>query len=210
MSSIPGQNPAQPAVQYDRDEEEYEGPRQILPNAEDIPDGIYHGQIILAMETTTLKKADRIIRYQMRIINGPAPAGFVFEFVRGIETVEDLRWAGGSLKPLDFDTQNWLVANGRPFRSELRKAMPKLQGMYVCFVKKTNDKNYANIDFSSRLPGPPPRDPAMSVARQTHAPAPRAPAQAPADAPNGPAPSRWPAAKKQSPGTLLSDDEIPF
>lgn len=187
-------------------------PEVQLPGPDTLANGHYDFQLSVAWLDVTPKENRDIVRMQLRVVNGPAPAGYVLERGKLVDTQNNLNYLLGDLKILGLDVDAWVKALGRPVSKELPLGLAKLRGVYFRALKWEDKNGYHNISINSRLAGEPKPNPAMGAAM---APAVNGPAKQPAAAPAVPAP-RGPAAaapaRQTAPPAKEEYDEssIPF
>ena len=132
-----------------------------------LPDGTYGFEIVEADLSRTAQTQELILRLSLKVITDNRPAMAIHG--RAIDTIVDRAYLfrsseavallGGDLMTLGFDSQDWTVANGRPFSKELPRVIPRLHGLRFRGQKKTkqNLKNpeqpYHNLTILARLPG---------------------------------------------------------
>ncbi len=188
-------------------------PEVQLPGPDSLANGHYDFQLLQAWLDVTPKDNRDIVRMRLRVVNGPAPAGYILERGKLVDTQNSLNYLLGDLRTLGLDSDKWVKANGRPVSRELPLGLAKLAGVYFHAVKSEDKNGYHNLNINARLLGEPKPNPAMATQA-----VPTAFIRQPAAAPNGPAPSRFPPAPQQqpvgqnSPAPAQGDDDnsIPF
>lgn len=125
----------------------------------DLPDGDYDFVIEKAEQSDT--KAGTLLRMKLSVETEGMCQGKEVEHVYFMTTLDKstqrpaLNEVGMSilkkdLATLGFDEPEWKKATGRPFSSELRKAIFAMSGMKFKGKKSTNG-NYANLFVNERL-----------------------------------------------------------
>jgi hypothetical protein len=127
-------------------------PAAAMSKVEGLADGEYLLEIAEAKCKTP--KGNNILELHLEVLSPGPHEGMSIQHSLFINNAEAANRVGRDLLTLGFDTDQWKVANGRPFSVEFEKAVKLLKGLRFKGTKKTNEsggKTYHNLYIDERV-----------------------------------------------------------